>query len=382
MSYALIDTTDLTSLGNAIRAKNGASSTYSLSEMVTAINNIIVLPSSYLNLTGNINNYFENLSSTGTNIMSWLFNNRATNGLNTSDITSMDSLFSGSGNLQGDISDFVINIKNYISASNAFYGCSKITQLPTFQYSNDSGFKKCGNMMNGCYNLLSVDNLMNNGSFLNDSSSVYSGMFNNCRSLKHIPHLEKLKTTSSTNGNMIYYQGFKSCYCLEEVLNLPIDTTARTSNIFSYTADECHMLGRFTFETNNGTPLTANWVKQEIKLGKVGTDNKYIGYFSSSHSHPDSSYNEVTDQATYEQYKNGNYWTKLLGYSHYNHTSAVETINSLPDCSEAVNGRSAYVNKIHFLGGMGADTDGGSVSNLTADEIAVATAKGWNVLID
>lgn len=132
MSYALIDTTDLTSLGNAIRAKNGTSSTYSLSEMVTAINNIIVLPSSYLNLTGNINNYFENISSTGTNVMSWIFNNRATNGLNTSDITSMDSLFSGSGNLQGDISDFVINIKNYISASNAFYGCSKITQLPTF----------------------------------------------------------------------------------------------------------------------------------------------------------------------------------------------------------------------------------------------------------
>ena len=61
------------------------------------------------------------------------------------------------------------------------------------------------------------------------------------------------------------------------------------------------------------------------------------------------------------------------GYSRYNHDSAVETINSLPDTS-------AYgTNTIKFRGDAGGKTDGGAINTMTEEEISVATAKGWTV---
>ena len=44
---------------------------------------------------------------------------------------------------------------------------------------------------------------------------------------------------------------------------------------------------------------------------------------------------QITDEASYQSLKNNpNSWTTLIQYSRYNHDSAVETINSLPDTSE------------------------------------------------
>ena len=42
MSYALINTNDLTTLGNAIRAKTGGSNNLSIGEMTTAVNGIAI----------------------------------------------------------------------------------------------------------------------------------------------------------------------------------------------------------------------------------------------------------------------------------------------------------------------------------------------------
>ena len=58
----------------------------------------------------------------------------------------------------------------------------------------------------------------------------------------------------------------------------------------------------------------------------------------------------------------------------------METINSLPDTS-AVSLPSAPTNKIKFKGAAGSATDGGAINTLTAEEIAVATNKGWQVVI-
>ena len=62
----------------------------------------------------------------------------------------------------------------------------------------------------------------------------------------------------------------------------------------------------------------------------------------------------------------------LVAYSRYNHNSAVNTINSLPSCS-------AGTSTIKFEGEAGSATDGGAINTLTAEEIAVATAKNWTV---
>ena len=75
---------------------------------------------------------------------------------------------------------------------------------------------------------------------------------------------------------------------------------------------------------------------------------------------------------------NPDWFTCNFAYSRYNHDSAVETINSLPDTSAyiAANGGT---NTIKFKGVAGSATDGGAINTLTEAEIAVAAAKGWTV---
>ena len=71
-------------------------------------------------------------------------------------------------------------------------------------------------------------------------------------------------------------------------------------------------------------------------------------------------------------------WSNSLDYSKYNHDSAVETINSLPDTSAYI-ATAGGTNTIKFNGYSGAKTDGGAINTLTEEEIAVAAAKGWTV---
>ena len=72
------------------------------------------------------------------------------------------------------------------------------------------------------------------------------------------------------------------------------------------------------------------------------------------------------------------YYGRYRKDSVYNHDSAVETINSLPDTS-AFLAEAGGTNTIIFYRDQGANTDGGAIGNLTAEEIAVAAAKGWTV---
>ena len=62
-----------------------------------------------------------------------------------------------------------------------------------------------------------------------------------------------------------------------------------------------------------------------------------------------------------------------INTSKYNRTSAVNTINSLPDLSNGSN------NVIQFNANSGLSTEGGAISTMTEEEVAVAVAKGWTV---
>ena len=128
---------------------------------------------------------------------------------------------------------------------------------------------------------------------------------------------------------------------------------------------------------------------QTIDMGET----RYIGYIPSQNTDEQiekyyldaetgvTMDTRVVDAATYEALKNNpNWWTSDVAYSRYNHDSAVETINSLPDTS-AYLASDGGTNTIKFLGASGSATDGGAISTLTAEEIAVATAKGWTVTL-
>ena len=132
-----------------------------------------------------------------------------------------------------------------------------------------------------------------------------------------------------------------------------------------------------TFELNDDNlPIQVNWKNQNISL------NVYVGFCPSTtyilnYNSGITADKEVKDDATYQALKNDpDWWTMKAEYSRYNHDSAVNTINSLPDTS-AYLATAGGTNTIKFKGASGSLTDGGAINTLTEEEIAVAAAKGW-----
>ena len=181
-----------------------------------------------------------------------------------------------------------------------------------------------------------------------------------------------LSTNNSSGSSGLFYFGFYQCYALDELVGIGVPNNGHDkymkSNKFSNTFGQCRHLKRMTFEPNQ----TAEWSYQTIDL----TDQ--IGYGSVS-SYGFSSTKRIKDDATYQALKDDpDSWTTDMNYSRYNRTSAVETINSLPDTSVYL-ATAGGTNTIKFKGAQGAKTDGGAINTMTEEEIAVATAKGWTV---
>ena len=208
------------------------------------------------------------------------------------------------------------------------------------------------------------------------STSTGGYVFNGCHSLRKIPtffakNMWNCGTGTYTNQNSC----FKDCYVLDEIIGYGISSKRYTSNTFSNFVPNCFRLANLTFETNeDGSPKVVEWKSQTLDLSPY-----YLGYGSSTtnilgYNSGITADKEVKDDATYQALKNDPDWfTTNLDYCRYNHDSAVNTINSLPDSS-------AYgTNTIKFRGAAGALTDGGAINTLTEEEIAVAAAKGWTV---
>ena len=196
---------------------------------------------------------------------------------------------------------------------------------------------------------------------------------------------------------------------IKELKNIPIpyrNTKAVTSgiNFFGYSSAYFPNTNSITFATNNGEPYKVNWKNQTIDLvGKIGyVDRNYnygyekygqgywkeknnIFYNTTDLEQAKLNYNKLKNQDNWFSWstKKGTYEGKSnvyysLLFSRYNHNSAVETINSLPDTSEYLTSAGG-TNTIKFKGIQGALTDGGAINTLTEQEIAVATEKGWTV---
>ena len=220
-------------------------------------------------------------------------------------------------------------------------------------------------------------------SFLTTMTGGYQGimyyMFSACKGLRYIP-VHKLKSNPKVfSGYSYFYYGFADCYCLDELVDLSLPfTVAWTSNAFYESFNNCHRLKRLTFALNEGQPYVMDWKNQTIDLTTGLGFSNYESHIINDYSNITAD-KEVKDDATYQALKNDKDWfTSKVEYSRYNHDSAVETINSLPDTSAylAANGGT---NTITFKGDAGSATDGGAINTLTEAEIAVATAKGWTV---
>lgn len=283
---------------------------------------------------------------------------------------------------------------NYITASanagidlnNMFYQCFKLKQIPKFNNCKPSAMNS---IFNGCSAIQAypedIDEWFDWSYIDNLTSTSYGSManiFTGNRSLRKLPI--KMLQHGNPQGPYtasIYYYLCNNCYLLDEIKDIPFPhyKSTWTSNTFSSAFAACYRAKDITFALQeDGTPYTAKWKSQTITLtsliGYTGTESNVTGYGISKDK-------KVTNDATYQALKNDPDWfTTDVNYSRYNHDSAVNTINSLPDTS-AYLATAGGTNTIKFNKNSGAKTDGGAISNLTAEEIAVATAKGWTVTL-
>ena len=400
MSQVLVNETSLTAIADAIREKNGATDTYKPSEMAAAIGAIPTggggaegIPESIV-FSGDCSGIFQN----GT--WDWAVEAYGDR-MSTSDITNTSNMFAYS-NLENI--PFDINLdETCTSVNNTFFHCGYLKSLPALVATTKiplptTAYKglNFNNIFAWCHSLREVPEdyfnclVENVDEYMAAKKAVGSkqyttAIFSRCYSLRKHPDLRMLMNGGGETQyyRSMYYDLFANCHSLDEI-HLPVEPIEYTTGtIFSGLCSYCQRLKSLTFAMNSdGSAQTANWSNQSLSISTfvgytgVGWESHILDYNSGI-----TADKKVVKEEEYQALKNDPDWfTSERAYSRYNHDSAVETINSLPDTSAflAANGGT---NTIKFEGAAGELTDGGAINTLTEEEIAVATAKGWTVTL-
>ena len=262
----------------------------------------------------------------------------------------------------------------------------------------------------GCYNLTDTEikSFLSHFNFSEITSANFGGLFNECRSVRNINsilaqlHTQCKDYVSDYGGNVNIQSLCRATSVADELVGLPVpcgdvpyDSQISFWDNIEAIVESASRVKKITFATKtDGTPYTVKWDGKTISLtNQIGYSTYENDILSHSSVHGITQEKRVSNAETYEALKNdpdyyvynnatqtydGNEVNIGLLYSRYNHTSAVETINSLPDCS-AYCAEKNETNTIKFKKYSGALTDGGGINTLTAEEIAVATNKGWTV---
>ena len=281
--------------------------------------------------------------------------------------------------------------------------------LPVPIWEGTKPVSKIIHTFSGCKNLTDTEiiSFLSHFNFSGLTNLNFESLFNECQSVRNINSIlaqlhTKCKDSISQSINLTKLCNKTSV--ADELVGLPVfggdvaydsQYSLNDSYYFDGIVNNANRAKKITFATKtDGTPYTVKWCYITIYLtNQVGYATVENDILSQSSVHGITQEKRVSDAATYEALKNdpdyyvygvgtGEYKGYIISngtlYSRYNHTSAVETINSLPDCS-AYCAEKNSTNTITFKKYSGALTDGGGVNTLTAEEIAVATNKGWTV---
>ena len=299
-------------------------------------------------------------------------------------ITDASNMFDGS--TYESLGNVEINFLDASSGMSSIFNNMASLKEANFKFTGNIKGNTIG-LFSNCRSLKTVGNIFQDldmSYFATQTSSQQQQMFYNCYSLREIDkHIwDNIVIARTASYGHLYSSLYQECNSLDEAY-IPI-YTAKTynDNCFSNTVNYCNRLKNVLFATNeDGTPIVVNWKNQNFDLGAS------VGYASISGKNNILNYSgitadkEVKDDATYQALKNDADWfTTDMYYSRYNHDSAVNTINSLPDTSAYITANGG-ANTIKFRGLAGSYTDGGAINTLTEAEIAVAAAKGWTVTL-
>lgn len=382
MSKVLVEEGNLTNIANAIRTKGNTTALYKPGEMAAAISNLSTSTSVYVPTQEDLT--FTNCQSrylfTG-NQFSWIFNNYKDKKIRfTGDCHNTQSLFYGCE--QEDLSNVIF--EDCHSGSGPEYGGLGLAQLlEDSKTKYPPKIKNCDiNSLVGAFRYARV--LKTLPSFENCTIPYWAGyevivqMIQDAYSLEDVnfdlSKTIKLRDTNSYTG--FYKEVIQNCYNLKSVVfSLPLvqESPVTQYNQFNNFIASCPRLRHLKFK---------NYLPSLQMKSQVIDTTAFVGY---SQQWVDTEYfltdKEITNDVSYQALKNDpDAWTRDSYYSFYNHDSAVETINSLPDTS-AFLAEQGGTNTIKFEGRTGLSTDGGAINTMTAEEIAVATAKGWTVAL-
>ena len=286
-------------------------------------------------------------------------------------------------------------------------------KLPVPIWEGTKPIREIAGMFSYCRNLTDTEikSFLSHFNFSGFVNAVFNDLFNECRSVRNINsilaqlHTQCKNYVSDYGGNVNIQSLCRATSVADELVGLPVpcgdvpyDSQISFWDNIDAIVESASRAKKITFATKTeGTPYTVKWDGKTISLtNQIGYSTEENNILDQSSVHGITQEKRVSDAATYEALKNdpdyyvynnatqtydGNEVSIGLLYSRYNHTSAVETINSLPDCS-AYCAETSNTNTIVFKKYSGALTDGGGINTLTEQEIAVATNKGWTVSLE
>lgn len=286
-------------------------------------------------------------------------------------------------------------------------------KLPVPIWEGTKPIREIATMFSQCHNLTDTEikSFLSHFNFSGFVNANINNLFNECRSVRNINsilaqlHTQSKGYVSDYGGNVSIQALCRATSVADELVGLPVpcgdvpyDSQISFWDNMESIVEGASRAKKITFATKtDGTPYTVKWDGKTISLtNQIGYSTDENNILDQSSTHGITQEKKVSNAATYEALKNdpdyyvynqgsqtydGNELSVGLLYSRYNHTSAVETINSLPDCS-AYCAETNNTNTIIFKKYSGALTDGGGINTLTAEEIAVATNKGWTVSLE
>lgn len=371
-------TDKLTSIANAIREKGGTTDKLTLDAMPNAIAALSTGGGSGDDGVPNPITYSEDCSYLfANNRNKWILDNYFDR-VKMIDVSTLDSVFLNASKIERTPE---INCQSGSPShmAYAFSGCYNLKEIGDIN--NCKPRQNIRNLFTSCHNLRYLPNF-NNVDFtvFHEYTLAYMySIFDCCYSLRSIDK-DLLKELWHPKTTTLYTSTFNKCYVLDEIVGLSPrsnESKATTSNMFSDTFTECYRVKNIIFDTQeNGTPYTAQWKNQTIDL------SKYVGWAGAANADRYIlNYNSgiTAEDEDNDWSNNPNYWSRQFMNSRFNHDSAVEFINSLPDTSAYVAAQNAANNAVKFYTNAGSATPGGGVNALTEEEIAVAAAKGWSI---
>ena len=247
--------------------------------------------------------------------------------IDTSAVTNMNSMFSGCKSLTTIPQ---LDTSNVTNMRYMFYDCNSLTTIPLI---DTSAVTNMNSMFYNCKNLISIPQL--NTSNITDMDD----MFYNCSYLTTIPQLDTSNVTS-----MIYM--FSSCKSLTTIPQLNTSKVTNMSNMFY----DCKSLTTIPqLDLSKVISVSQMFYSCSALTTLGGFQNLGMAY-------------DTSKRANYSYYTlNLSVCTKLT------HDSLMNVINNLYDIkTKGCNPQSLVLGSTNL-------------AKLTAEEIAIATDKGWNV---